>query len=222
MPGNLNVAVGLAEGQYVANLHDGDQFDPMMLEKWEDALDRFPSAGFVFCGLRGWSHKTEHRGGVILPTLQPLTHGRSFFEKNFLHKFSSIVWGTVMARRIAYEELLPFDKAFGFISDVDMWMRMCLKYDVAYVRQPLIMLDNSATKERKFSWNRIEITRKMQATNIQRFYCDQPARLEKEFLRHRRVVQMYYTRRLLGRLWHRDWNGLRDGLRICWNLRFPS
>ena len=60
MPGNLNAAVALAEGQYVGNLHDGDTFDPTMLQQWESALDAYPSAGFVFCGIGGWPHKTEY------------------------------------------------------------------------------------------------------------------------------------------------------------------
>ena len=221
MPGNLNVAVGLAKGKYVANLHDGDTFDPEMLEQWERALDSYPSAGFVFCGIGGWTHHTEFDDGVILHDVQLFTRGRTFFEKYFLHKFSSIVWGTVMARRTVYDELLPFDPAFGFISDVDMWMRMCLKYNVAYVRKPLIILDNSPTKERGFDWRRLEITRKMQIANIQRFYGNQPALLRREISCHQRVVQKLYMRRLLGRLWHQDWAGLREGLRVCRNLGYP-
>jgi len=218
MPGNLNVAVGLAKGKYVANLHDGDTFDPEMLEQWERALDRYPSAGFVFCGVGGCPHHAEFGDGVILHDVQPFTRGRTFFENYFLHKFSSIVWGTVMARRTAYNELLPFDPAFGFISDVDMWMRMCLKYDVAYVRKPLIILDNSPTKERGFDWKRLEIARRMQIANIQRFYGDRPDRLHHELIRHQRAVQKLYMRRLLGRIWHHDWAGLREGFRVYRNL----
>src|SRR5438128_1953439 len=34
MPGNLNTGIRLAKGKYVANLHDGDLYDPTLLEKW--------------------------------------------------------------------------------------------------------------------------------------------------------------------------------------------
>lgn len=221
MPRNLNLAVGLATGEYVANLHDGDTFNPAMLEQWERALDTYPSAGFVFCGISGWPHHTEFGNGIILHDVQPFTQGRTFFEKHFLHKFSSIVWGTVMARRMAYDELLPFDPAFSMISDVDMWMRMCLKYDVAYVRKPLIIIDNSPTKWREFDWKRQELTRKMQIVNIQRFYGNQSDLLQHKLSRHKRVVQQHYMSMLLGRLWHQDWPGLREGLRVCRNLGYP-
>jgi len=155
MPANLNKAVSMACGEYIANLHDADEFAPSLLEEWEKALDQYPAAGFVFCGIAGWLYPTKFGNGIILHDVPPFTDGRQFFEKYFLHKFSSIVWGTVMARRSAYEKLLPFDGAFGFVSDVDMWMRMCLHYDVAYVRKPLITLDHSPTNETRsgrFSW----------------------------------------------------------------------
>lgn len=222
MPGNLNAAIGLATGIYVANLHDADEFDPSLLEKWERALDAYPSAGFVFCGVGGWPHPTSFGNGVILHSVEPLTAGSRFFEQHLLHKFSSIVWGTVMARHTAYEELLSFNPAYGFISDVDMWMRMCLKYDVAYVREPLIILDHSPTKERTFDWKRLETLRRMQLDNIRRFYARQPDRLRRELTRHRLTVQKVYCRRLLGRVWHRDWRGVSEGLALLFRSPFAA
>lgn len=224
MPGNLNAAVSLATGEYIANLHDADEFDPTLLEKWERALDTYPGAGFVFCGIGGWPHATEFGNGIVLHDVPPLTPGRVFFEKYLLHKLTSIVWGTVMARRAAYAELLPFDATYGFVSDVDMWMRMCLKYDVAYVREPLIILDHSPTKERKpgsFNWKWLDNARRIQVANIQRFYGGQPNRLRHELARHRSVVQQVYLRKLLGRIRRRDWAGLREGLVACRNLDLP-
>lgn len=214
MPGNLNVAVGMAQGEYIANLHDADTFDPTLLEKWERALDTYPTAGFVFSGIGGWQIPSESVDGIILHNVQQFTKGRDFFESHLLHKFSSIVWGTVMARRTAYSRLLPFDSKYGFISDVDMWMRMCLNYDVAYIREPLIILDNSPTPNRAFKWERLTRIRLMQEANISRFYGDQPARLKKEMYQHRQVVRRVYLRRLLGRIWHRDWSSVREGLRF--------
>ena len=226
MPANLNLAMNMASGDYIANFHDGDEYVPSLLEKWERALDAYPSAGFSFCGIGGWPHSTHQGNGVILHDVAPLTPGRVFFETHFLHKWASIVWGTVIARRTAYAELLPFDSEFGYISDVDMWMRMCLCWDVAYVREPLIVLDNTPTSWRVFRWDRLELARKMQLANIQRFYAAQPDRLYRELVRHEQVVRQVYMRRLLGRLWHRDWVGLREGLKLCrafyWPLRLPG
>lgn len=224
MPGNSNVAIGLAQGEYITDLHDADTFDPTLLEKWERALDSHPTACFVFCGIGGWLNPKEAVNGIILHNVQPITPGRQFFEAHFLHKLTSIVWGTVMSRRSAYEKFLPFDAEYGFVSDVDMWMRMCLHYDVVCVREPLIILDHSPSKERslgRFNWTWLDNARKMQVANLQRFYGDQPERLRREMIRHQRVVQKVYFRRLLGRLWHCDWVGLRTGMKLCRNLNWP-
>lgn len=215
MPGNLNAAVAATSGEYIANLHDGDSYDPVILEKWEAALDRFPTAGFVFCGISGWPVPGASADGIILHDVEPFTRGRTFYEKHFLHRLTSIVWGTVMARRSAYDSLLPFDATYGFVSDVDMWMRMCRDHDVAYVREPLIHLNHEPTEQRRprhYNWSHLDASRRMQEANIRRMFRDDPIRLARELRTHNRVVQSYWTRRLLGRIRHRDWIGLHEGI----------
>jgi glycosyltransferase involved in cell wall biosynthesis len=218
MPGNLNVAINLTNGEYIANLHDADTFDPTMLEKWEMALDNHPTAGFVFSGLRNWPILSKSDNGIILHNVDPITEGRIFFENNFLHKFPSIVWGTVMARRSAYQNLLPFDPEFGFISDVDMWMRMCLNNDVAYVREPLICLDNSPSAFRTFNWDRLAKLEKMQKVNIRRFYEDNPHRIKREMRIHHRISRREYLRRIAGRIWHKDLQSFTKGVKLLSKL----
>ena len=233
MPGNLNAAMSMATGEYIANLHDADEFAPTLLEDWGKALDDYSSAGFVFCGVADGQHNTKFNDGItlqsdgiILHNVSPITLGREFFEKYFLHRLSSIIWGTVMARRSAYNMLLPFDPSFDFISDVDMWMRMCLHFDVAYVRKPLIMLygDHSPAnwgQHGVFNWRALDLSRKIQEVNINRFYGEQPERLRREMHRHHRLVQWIYLKRILGRARDRDWNGVREGLGLCRNLDWP-
>jgi len=129
-----------------------------------------------------------------------------------------------MARRSAYETLLPFDPSFGFVSDVDMWMRMCLYYDVAYIRKPLIILDHSPTPERsagKFNWTSVDMVRRMQEANIRRFYKDQPDRLRSELRHHAWLTEKIFAKHLYGRMRRSDWDGLKEGLQLCRNLQWP-
>ncbi len=213
MPGNLNLAISLARGTYIANLHDADEFDPTLLEKWEHALDVYTTAGFVFSGV-GTIPQTGCINRVDLHPVPPFMKGIEFFEKHILHRFSSYVWGTVMARRTAYEELLPFDAKYGPYSDVDMWTRMCINHDVAYVREPLILLDNSPSTWRNFNWQRIEIIRQMQRNNIRRFYANTPERFSFEMKRHNKVLIREYLRRILGRIRHGDIDGVLEGISL--------
>lgn len=226
MPGNLNVAVGLARGEYVANLHHADGFAPSLLDDWERALDKYPTAAFVFCGLAGWHVRRRYADGIVLHDVPPLTPGPEFFEKYFLHKFSSIVWGTVMARRSVYAKLLPFDRAFEFASDVDMWMRMCLHHDVAYVRKPLIVLDGDHSPAKwgqpgLFNWKLLALSCRIQAVNIGRFFANDPVRLRVELRRHDHAVLRFHVARMLGRLRNLDWGGLLEGARSYRQLSRP-
>ena len=215
MPGNLNKAVGSASGAYIANLHDGDTYAPTLLEKWESALDRHPSAGLVFCGLAGWPARTKQGGGILLFPIDPLTKGREFFETHMLREIGCPIWGTVMARRSAYDTLLPFDPEFGFLSDVDMWTRMCLAHDIAYVDEPLILLDHTPSAERRlgtYNWNWLETVRRIRIANIDRFFAGDEVRRKRELRRFGGVFKRFVVARLLGRLRHGDREGIRKGL----------
>src|SRR5712664_2732975 len=135
MPQNLNVAVGHARGHYIANVHDGDVYRKDLIEKWKLALDAHKNAPFVFN-----AYETIDRVGARTIIEQPFDDvvPGLYIARNHFDSCASCVWGTVMARASAYEQAGRFDPTFGFLSDVDMWLRLAYLSDVAYVREPLI------------------------------------------------------------------------------------
>jgi glycosyltransferase involved in cell wall biosynthesis len=137
MPGNLNLALSLADGDYVANLHDGDLYREDLLSRWKDALDNHPSAGFVFNAYETITSKGEKKTYVEL--YNELIPGKELGIR-LLSNWDSCVYGTVMARREVYKDIGSFDPQFGNFSDVDMWLRIAASYDVAYVNEPLMFL----------------------------------------------------------------------------------
>lgn len=154
MPGNLNEAIRHSRGQYIANLHDGDLFREDLLEKWKAALDKYPTAGFVsnhYVFLDEEGRNTGEKGGYYSSELVP---GKTLLE-DMLFKTVSPLHGTVMARRSAYETVGEFDPRFRIISDVDMWMRLAAKYDLAVVPEPLISL---RPREKTHPWNNVTWT----------------------------------------------------------------
>jgi hypothetical protein len=167
MPGNLNAAIAAAKGDFIANLHDADEFDPRLLEFWERALLQHPSAGIVFCGLDAKRY-SEGAGRVWIHELAPVTPGRAFFEARYVGASGSPIWGTVMARRSVYRRHFPFDCRFGPWADVDMWMRICATHDIAYVPLPLISLDQSSSSFRTFRWDTVLLIHAMYFLNIRR------------------------------------------------------
>ncbi|HTU63914.1 MAG TPA: hypothetical protein VMF89_35860, partial [Polyangiales bacterium] len=49
----------------------------------------------------------------------------------------SPIFGIVMVRRSRVLEVGPFDPRLPTLADVDMWLRLAARYDVAYVAEPL-------------------------------------------------------------------------------------
>jgi glycosyltransferase involved in cell wall biosynthesis len=188
MPGNLNAAVRDSTGDLIANLDDGDLYDPRLLERWRHALVECPDAAFVFNAYRQLradgsvdSISREH-----LPRCVP---GRVLLENIYFRRwrFDSPVWGTVMARRTAYEAVGLFDERFGFYADVDMWMRLAEEFPVAYVDEPLITLPSREAVPRLFSLTKSEEARTLRHMFWQarmRHYQDRPFRQALEAGRH--------------------------------------
>ena len=138
MPGNLNKAISLAKGKYIANLHDGDIYLPDLITKWYNTIIKDPQILFVFNQYEAF----DEAGKTICifdHHLAEVNDGRVVREY-FYRTLSSGPWGTVMARRAAYEEFGFFNSEYGFISDVEMWMRLSTKGKVGYVNEPLIEL----------------------------------------------------------------------------------
>jgi hypothetical protein len=167
MPGNLNAVVREAGGDFVANLHDADVYHPLLLETWERALLAHPSAGLVFCGAMAETPAGDD-DRIWLHDYRPMTEGRRFFEGAFVGQSSSPIWGTVMVRRDAYEQHLPFNGRFGGWADVDMWMRICGTHDICYVPQPLITLHQGSHFRSTFRWDVIHLLLSMHVLNIDR------------------------------------------------------
>ncbi len=138
MPGNLNAAIVEARGRYIANLHDGDLYRSDLLEKWSDALDRHPNAAFVFN-----QYTSGELGGptrLLGLDLPECIDGREFLLRYFTAQWGSPIFGTVMARKACYDAVGPFDPAYSFNSDIEMWVRLAMRYDVAHVNEPLIQI----------------------------------------------------------------------------------
>lgn len=136
MPGNLNAAIGEARGEYVAIAHDSDLYRTDLLELWSSALDRHPDAAFVFnaYGFRG-SDRIDRRA------MPECMDGRRFLAEIFVPNWGgSPVFGQTMIRRRCLDEVGLFDPRYSMHSDIEMWVRLASRWDVAYIDEPLITI----------------------------------------------------------------------------------
>lgn len=188
MPGNLNAGIQASSAEYIANLHDGDLYDSTLIEKWCAALEAYPQAAFVFNAYReiDSSGRTVR---VYRESLDPCVPGPLLLERIFFRRwlFSSPVWGTVMGRRSAYLKVGLFEPRFGFVSDVDMWMRLAESFDVAYISEPLISLASRQAAPRLWGGAEDLVQKQIERMFWEarlRHYQSQRTRLLLEVLRH--------------------------------------
>jgi glycosyltransferase involved in cell wall biosynthesis len=186
MPENMNRGIRQASGGYIANLHDGDLYDPRLIEKWKSALDRHPDAAFVFNEYADVSAEGDilYVNREDLPEVFP---GSTLLEGIFYRRwrFGSPVWGTVMARRDAYERAGLFDSRFGWIADVDMWMRLAENHSVAYIAEPIIRIVDHKELPRQFVIDReAALLHTIFWESRMRFYRGRPLRRIAEACRH--------------------------------------
>jgi glycosyltransferase involved in cell wall biosynthesis len=184
MPGNLNEGIRRSRGSFIAILHDGDIYEPELIQKWTSALECHPGAAFVFN-----QYRLMRAGGetaiIYSEPLPAAFAGRKLLEEIYFRRwlFDSPVWGTVMARRTAYLEAGLFDARFGCVADVDMWMRLAEKYEVAYVGEPLIRL--AAREALPSNWVvSAPVVRRIFWESRCRHFSKRPLRLVAELGRH--------------------------------------
>jgi glycosyltransferase involved in cell wall biosynthesis len=220
MPGNLNAAIEHAEGTYIANLHDGDIHHPELLAKWKQALDQCPSAAFVFNDYRAvLKDGSEH---IYTAPFKSLFSGTEL-ATSYFRTVTSAVWGTVMVRASAYRQFGLFDPKFGFISDVDMWLRLASHHDVAYVAEPLITLGERPVDHpfRHGLWRAAFWALGIYAAHLQSFSHKIPVMVSHYRSKYPSTLRNYFIKTMTSCIKHRHWARIREGLAIWQDAADP-
>lgn len=140
MPRILNSLIAEARGHYILVLHDHDLYDSRLVEKMVAMLGANPQAAYVHTAV-----KTIDAAGAVLATYSgdyaAVTPGAQWLNL-MLSRFDSPVCALTMVPRDVYERAGLYDPDYGFISDVEMWMRLACAGDVAYISEPLIACRN--------------------------------------------------------------------------------
>ncbi len=199
MCGNTNYAVRHAAGDYIALLHHGDIYREDLLEKWLDVMERYSTVGFVFnetasktsTGIK-LNHKSENRN------FSEWMAGRQFLEKVLFKNWGCCVWGTTMFRRACWEAVGGMREEFGYLADVDLWMRMAARWDVGYVEEPLITLQDRRERPDDYPeeykpshfWPSKKLAYSIHAANLAQYYANSRLRYWQKWLQFRARVSL--------------------------------
>lgn len=136
---NLNAGILESRGEFISVCHDHDLYRVGFLKAMVAALDRNPSALYVHCA----SDLVMQDGTTVarseIQDFSELTAGREWL-RFMLSTPHCPVCALTLVRRVAHEHCGLYNPAYGFITDIDMWMRLSANGDVAYVREPHLLL----------------------------------------------------------------------------------
>jgi glycosyltransferase involved in cell wall biosynthesis len=136
MPGNLNEGVRRTRGLYVLVCHDHDLYAPELVGEMVALLDAEPDVAYVHSGLRVIDQAGTVQRAHVGPYAR-VTPGRAW-ARLMLSRFDSPVCADSMVPRHRYETAGLYDERFGFVADVEMWIRLALVGAVGYIARPLI------------------------------------------------------------------------------------
>lgn len=154
MPRNLNEGIRAARGRYIAVAHDHDLYEPSFVASMLGLLERHPTALYAHCAIT----VIDEEGRVVRTSnggWPELTSGGRWLQR-MLSSLHSPVCALTVVRASAHERFGLYDQRYGFVADVEMWMRLATHGDVAYVARPQVAVreresDHVASADRRFA-----------------------------------------------------------------------
>jgi glycosyltransferase involved in cell wall biosynthesis len=159
----LNKAISeMVQGEYIAVHHSDDIWEADKLAKQVTFLDEHPEYGAVFTNITAIGEDSK-----------PLKNERNFINSKFkqpnrtrfqwLHFFfnlgNALCHPSVLIRKECYDNCGLYRFGFAQLADFDMWVRLCLKYEIHVLPEKLVRFrvranDANASSKRPESYIR--------------------------------------------------------------------
>lgn len=213
MPGNLISGIKETKGTYILVCHDHDLYDPSLIEKMVVFLETNPNVIYVHSGVEVIDQSGNSTGARWVEDHEKITDGRVWMEF-MMGLVSCPVCANTMVRRSAHEKYGLYAERFGFIADVEMWLRLGQYGDVGYINEPLIRirLREDDHKYVRAMWDLIVLDARIKREYNDKLYVGWKKTWKDVLLALR--IERLLLRLLAGRIWNRDWRGLLNGIVI--------
>ena len=136
----MNDAITRARGRYIAVLNSDDLFLPGKLACQLAFLEAHPEIAAVF----GHPAFIDERGQPFddpahkdHAVFQVANRERCQWLRHFFDHGNALCHPTVLIRRQVYERVGTYDARLAQVPDLDMWIRVCMHYDIHVLAEPL-------------------------------------------------------------------------------------
>ena len=147
----INKAIAeIASGKYIAIHHSDDVWEPEKLEKQVTFLDEHPEFGAVFTHLLAIDEDSnplndpEH---VYSNVFNQPNRTRHEWLNYFFYHGNALCHPSVLIRKQCYTDCGLYRYGMAQVGDFDMWIRLCLKYEIYILPEKLLCFrvrDNKA------------------------------------------------------------------------------
>tara|TARA_B100000700_G_scaffold242786_1_gene270495 strand:- start:15 stop:857 length:843 start_codon:yes stop_codon:yes gene_type:complete len=126
-----NIGIKATKSEWIAFLDSDDEWLPQKLEKQIAKVSNKHSYKIVHC-----EEIWIRNGRRVNPKIKHKKYGGYIFEKCL--PLCVISPSAVVIHRDLFQELGYFDETLPACEDYDLWLRICAKYPVLFVDEPLI------------------------------------------------------------------------------------
>ena len=133
-----NNAVALSQGEYLCFLDADDWWEPMFLEEMSKLIDEFPNAGIYGTNYTIVNETKRKTRVADIGVEQGFESGYINYCQAYAKTMYMPLWtGAVCIPRNVFEEMGGFPRDIKLGEDFLLWIRIVLKYKVAFLNKPL-------------------------------------------------------------------------------------
>lgn len=133
-----NNAVSLSQGRYLCFLDADDWWEPTFLEEMSKLIDEFPNAGIYGTNYTIVNETKRKTRVADIGVEQGFESGYINYCQVYAKTLAMPLWtGAVSMPRAVFDEMGGFPKGIKLGEDFLLWIRVALKYKVAFLNKPL-------------------------------------------------------------------------------------
>lgn len=137
----FNSAYPELKGEYIAVHHSDDVWEPGKLEKQVDYLDAHPDRAAVFTHVKVIGEDSQPLASDDNLSMHPFdqpNRTRHEWLRYFFYSGNALCHPSMLIRRSCHEAIGLYRYGMMQLFDLDMWVRVCLHYDIHILQEPLM------------------------------------------------------------------------------------